>query len=270
MSKPESFTKTRELETRVKRLALDVDGLQKRIADTTAERDQAAGAEDKALVKGLQGTIDGLEKELEATQAGLALVKGQLTETLEVEAKAAAEVRCGEIEKEHKEAGAKYQESADAMLAHANRFVAARTAFLEAFGKASLLKREVDALTERFTVAAPKTVALPVPASHRVLRDIPFTDYNYPDHHRLVPSMEKDEAKRKRRDYGEVNGTQAGEIIQRAGLKPWPALTERQQKAADERARQRDREAEQAAGFAREAQRVPKQRVGDGLGRGVV
>ena len=76
------------------------------------------------------------------------------------------------------------------------------------------------------------------------------------DHAHVAQSTEKCEHHlRSRRTYREVANTPGAAIIEVAGPKAWPKLSERQQEMVESRERERQAEAAQVARFEGEAER---------------
>src|SRR2546430_1845939 len=86
-------------------------------------------------------------------------------------------------------------------------------------------------------------------AAARTVRGVSFEGLRRP-----WPKTERCEhGLRERRTYGEVAGSPGYSIILQAGLKPWPALTARQEEILAERERDAAQDRRAAAQFASEA-----------------
>lgn len=84
--------------------------------------------------------------------------------------------------------------------------------------------------------------------AHRILSKTPLSEHRYPQ----TPVTEKCEyGLRDRRSYKEIDGTEGYAIIQAAGLKAFPELTERQRKIVSARARQDEETQRQFASLPR-------------------
>lgn len=115
-----------------------------------------------------------------------------------------------------------------------------------------LLKAEAAALGDRFGITAP---ALPnvMPPAFRGIDTSPSVVLAGHSHSR--PKAERCEHDlRERRSYTEIKGTEGYRIIETAGLKPWPELTERQQHVVEQRRREEEEARRQLARMASEIQ----------------
>src|SRR5439155_15287527 len=112
---------------------------------------------------------------------------------------------------------------------------------------------ESAALSDRFALDA---ATLPMPQEPEA--EIDVTLPSFWQRRPLRPAMEWDEHNlRERRTYQECDPTSEGyRIITRAGLQPWPALTEEQAAAVAERAQDKVEERRSTAAFAAEAARI--------------
>jgi hypothetical protein len=105
----------------------------------------------------------------------------------------------------------------------------------ERYAQVTSYDQEYEALKDRFEFTKAEAPRLELPTPPAVTLDkltaspVPFGLRN-----RMHPDLEQHEYfEFRRRTYAEVEGTPAGEIIARAGLKAWPRLTATQQARMD-------------------------------------
>jgi len=225
-----AFKKTTELEQRLERLEVDATRIDQEIKSVTAQRNDAAAQLKKDTVAKCQSTLDSLNAEREATDAGYLLLKEQIEHTRETEGLAAAAARVDAITAESGEVAAEYEAAAQELLQRAQDYVSAREAFIDTFNKDRQLRTEAAALGHRFDLSIANSKPLPLPARHPVHKKLPFTEqYNWPAMSHRRESTERDDTKmRERRNYSEAANTPGYEIIVAAGLLPFPPLTQRQ------------------------------------------
>ena len=97
------------------------------------------------------------------------------------------------------------------------------------------LQAEVNALQDRFAIAAPQFSPVVVPNR----RELTSPEVELLDHGHRAPSTEEHaESGTRRRDYLEISGTPAFEIIGLVGLKPFPPISAAVQAARERSARQ--------------------------------
>ena len=122
----------------------------------------------------------------------------------------------------------------------------------------TLLKAEASALQDRFGAEAPNLLPVERPSSrdaclsaHETVNDVGFLESA-----RRPAKTEKCEHDiRSRRSYREVRDTPAGKIIRAAGPKPWPPLTETQQRVLEAKRREGEATVAGAARLHGEAER---------------
>jgi len=109
----------------------------------------------------------------------------------------------------------------------------AKTMLNERCDKLAALRREARALADRFGLEAP-AIEAPVPATLPVLRELEGVDLHgtlYAGE--MIREMcTRDGVELHRRTYEEIAGSPGYEIVQAAGLKPWPVPTPEQRRVA--------------------------------------
>ena len=105
----------------------------------------------------------------------------------------------------------------------------------ERFRSIRLLQAEASALADRFAIAPPQFSPVVVPAQRNLV--FPATVV-LSDHGRRAPSTEEDEFGQRRRDYLEVQGTEAAQIIAMVGPKDFPPVDPAVQAAHEREQRQ--------------------------------
>lgn len=235
------FEKTGELEKRRQVLADEVRDLEGKAERVTRARNEAAGF-GNGDVGELEAQVGEANRELATVRGGLAVVESELRVVREREGRAAALERIDAIHKEAFDNAATFEDAAQQLLGAAQHVVSLRDQFNGAYGRSKRLQEEMGALVERFDVPGKQLPKLPAPDRHPVSRDMPFSVGLSPGSTPRQPRTESDGIGRKRRTYQEV-GSVGGEIIKRAGLRPWPQMTPRQEQLMEEREEQDKREA---------------------------
>jgi len=183
----------------------------------------------------------------------LATIEQQLATRREDEGRAAAQARLTGI---RRGVGSLLNEYGENRRAVEAAIAAVRQSIVKLNARAAAitgLHDEAAALADRF--------GLPLPALARLLEPEAEIDRTLPAfwQHRQIPhvAIEQDEHHlRERRTYQEVDGSEGYRIIEAAGLKPWPELTEEQRALLAERAADRKQAARDLAKFAEEAVRL--------------
>jgi hypothetical protein len=116
------------------------------------------------------------------------------------------------------------------------------------YDQTTKLRAESAALADRFSLPKPTLPIVAPPASRDLavaLIRLPNTLVAGNGSHPYLAEEQDEYNMRTRRTYAEAAGTPGGEIIEAAGLKPFPELTERQREflAAREREKESDRRA---------------------------
>lgn len=127
------------------------------------------------------------------------------------------------------------------------------------FRALSLLKAEAEALADRLGVPAPRFAPVVVPALREacVQSALVVGGATFLEHGHIAKATEKCEHDlRTRRTYREVSGTPTAAIVETAGLRPWPALTETQEAILASRKAEAEQEARESARFGAEADRA--------------
>ncbi len=182
----------------------------------------------------LQRVIDApTEKERAARE--LAEIEARLASEREGEARASADQRMVAIKRAYGSVIASLADDEGRIRECLVQLTEAIERINARYGQAVHLKAEAAALADRFGLRAPDLVNAVSPL-HRV-QIAPKAVPAGPASRR--PKTEHCEHRmRERRDYSEIAGSPGYEIIQRAGLKPYPPLNERQQRSVDQVARE--------------------------------
>lgn len=189
--------------------------------------------------------------------AELAALERQLAEQREATAVAAAERRLLGITRADRGLTAAVDAGEARLAEAAAHYVHAVELLNEHYAKLERLRAEADALRDRFPgLAAPALPRVIAPEQRpacveaaRAVAAVSFAEYRG----RRVKVEKCEHGVRERRSYREIEGTPAFEIIQAAGLPPWPPLTAAQQQILAQRERDRVEGARQAQRFATEA-----------------
>lgn len=197
-----------------------LDGARERYSIAKQTRDEEAMGEESRRIDALRVIIGELETEAAGDQ--------------EADGVVAAEKRIVAISRASGSVAASLEDDEEKVAAAAEAYAATVRCLNERYRQLEGLAAESRALVDRFGVAGAKipTVTPPdgrdgVVAAVRLVAPLAFAGY-----FSARPSFEEDEhGLRSRRTYEEVSGSEAYRIITSAGLKPWPALTARQQAA---------------------------------------
>lgn len=250
------------LETRLVDLEVEADALGEReqqLSQQIADIHTGGGSK-KDLPNLMRSRSEAKEARGDVVQAAAAL-RTRIEEDLEVASVAAATQRLKDIRKAF--GGLRRVLEADevAVETAAIEFKAKSERVNQRFATLSALRAEAEALGDRFPAvpAGPRFPAITVPARREVLiqASLVVDSVMFRDHGHIAKALEKCEYNlRTRRSYRELGaGTPGAAIIEAAGSKAWPALTERQQGIVEDRARERRAEAATAARFEGEAVR---------------
>jgi hypothetical protein len=190
----------------------------RRYADAKAKRDHVGMADHLRVIETLGVLIRELEQEVAAAREQDALQRAK--ERVTAVSRAVGSVVASTVEDRER------------VLEAARAFMDAVTRLNERFVQYQGLLAEDAALRDRFGIAGAKIPRVTSPnetasviAAARLVEAVTYATDRI-----SRPQTEKDAHKlRERRTYGEIGGTQAYTIIQSAGLKPWPQLSERQQ-----------------------------------------
>lgn len=177
----------------------------------------------RARVEILRGHVAALEAEAvrEAREALIAAAVARIGAIMDEEA------RCRERLEEH-ESG---------LTKAAGAYARAATAINATWQTTVSHRQELAALHDRFEIEVPELARLSAPeirptvvAAARVVGDVGFAGLAM-----SLPVTEPDDTglNRRRRTYQEVAGTKTYELIERAGLKPWPPLSDQQRRTLE-------------------------------------
>ena len=186
----------------------------------------------------------------EVAVAKLARIEQQLAARREVEGTTAARERLIGIKRAYGSLLNEYGQDRGAVKAAVRALADAIEALNARAGQLRHLREEVEGLTDRFDLDAPKLAAPREPES-----ELDMTLPRFWQHPLTPVGFEDDAFKlRQRRTYGEIADTDGYEIIVAAGLKPWPDLTDAQKATVAERKEDLRQQQESAARFAAEAE----------------
>lgn len=199
--------------------------------------------------------------EKEAAAAELARVEAEIAETREREAREAAEKRRVGIVRGHPSKCDAYEADVAKLLQKAEEFAAQAEKVKGRFSEVKDMEYEQAAGVHRFGLTASRLRQITAPALHPKVQEaqvmIGRAFGALPEHGHRPVAWEHDEHRlRKIRNYREIDGTDMHRIIQQAGLKPWPELTDRQREIIADRERQKAADAKTAAAFEREQKAV--------------
>jgi len=219
-------------------------GAQAALAVGTGDADAVAAAEARAGV--LRRTIADLEQRAQGEA--------------QVHWRAEAEARLTAIRRAHGSLLDQYEHDVARLQEGAAVYVDVGSRVRERVERLRKLGAEQNALLDRFPgLCAPPLPTVTPPGRHEGVTAavIAVDGVAFRDHLHVTPAVEDDAHKiRRRRTYGEINGTPAYEIIAAAGgPKPWPELSERQRQIIAERERQQAQEGATMQRFAVEADR---------------
>jgi hypothetical protein len=217
-----------------KRVALAA--ARERYATAKALRDEVAMGDEVRLLDALKDII----RELETSDARIreASAKQAATGRLVGIRRAYGSVQAS-MEADETRVNEKIAEVSDAIARLNDRYT-----------QSAQLRAEALALADRFNLPKP-TLPDIVPPMRRGFVAALVTLSNKPVDHanRYQPTEECAHQLRTRRTYAEAAGTPGGEIIEAAGLKPFPELTERQSTIIAAREREKEQERRQLAGL---------------------
>ena len=145
------------------------------------------------------------------------------------------------------------------MTEKAADYKAAVSQLNDRFRALTMLRAEAAALADRLGVPAPRFAPVTVPALREVCKQAALVvgGATFLDHGHIAKATEKCEHDlRTRRTYREVSGTPTAAIVETAGLRPWPALTETQEAILASRKAEAEQEARESARFGAEADRA--------------
>jgi hypothetical protein len=176
----------------------------------------------------------------ERAEAELREVEARIAARKEDEGREAARERCVGISRAVGSVVASIEGDEQNLAAAARAYVAALDRLNARYRQYEGLVAENDALVDRFGIEGAKIPSVVEPnrregciAAYRMVEGANFARSLFSS-----PSVERCEhGVRMRRTYGEVASTEAHRIIEAAGLKPWPELTERQRKIVEAKAR---------------------------------
>ncbi|MEX2179339.1 MAG: hypothetical protein WD801_11545 [Gemmatimonadaceae bacterium] len=195
--------------------------------------------------------------EKEVAAAELAAIEQQMSERQEDEARERAKQRLLGIRRAIGSVVASLEEDEARVRAAKAALEDAIRRFNDRFGQVNGLKAEAEALCHRFQLPTPALPKVTAPAL-RGLETAPSVELVA--HVRTRPRVEQCEhGLRERRTYAEVRGTEGHTIITAAGLRPFPELTERQQRGIAHREREQaetNRQHERMAQHVEEAKRA--------------
>lgn len=211
-------------------------------------------------------------RELDETEVALARAEHQMNTDAVIAAKQRADVLRGfiarlepeaaaETEAQHKAAaeqrtkgisrafGSLAKELDEDETRVRNALDAARAAIQQMndrYAKLDMLRAEAAALADRFGLEAPSLRAVSPPATRQFNFSLPNATHGF----RPTPRYAHCEHElRQRRTYEEIDSTEGYRIIEAAGLKPWPKLTDAQQRILAVRAREQERLKRELAGL---------------------
>lgn len=178
-------------------------------------------------------------------EAELREIERQIAETREADARLAAEKRMLGCKRAVGSVIASIEADDDRILETAKAFVAAAERVNARYSQYQSFAREDGSMRDRFTLdgeklpfVIPPEAREKVAAAARMVQAVTFAGYDTGDRRPTFESCEH--GLRVRRTYEEVSGTPSAEIIQSAGLKPWPELTERQRERVAALGRQQE------------------------------
>ncbi len=120
-------------------------------------------------------------------------------------------------------------------------------------------------MADRFGLPRPQLPSVHAPALHAAVKEALgiIASVGFVDHGHIRSGTERDEHHfRTRRTYAEVAGSPGYDIIEAAGLQPWPPLTAAQEAILDSRKREGEAEIRESARFAAEGDRAVRRRRG--------
>jgi hypothetical protein len=203
-------------------------------------RDEIAMSEESRLTDSLRDLIAVLEIEVaEATESGAT----QKAKSRVVAIKRAFGSVTNELDEDEKRVVEKIVEL-QAAIGRLN----------DRYSKAATLKAEAAALSDRFGLDKPELPVVIPPVRRDFVGKLVTLDRGLSDHASIRQPLEQCVYKlRTRRTYAEIKQTPGFEIIQAAGLKAFPPLTERQAEIVEGRERQHEETRQQFARHAGEA-----------------
>ncbi len=214
------------LEQRIAELTTEVDELTKQITQyhIAGEGDLEALTQDR----------DSAEKELKDVERALPLLRERIQRDIEALAQVQAADRMVAISRAHGGLSQTLDEDEARCRKAGVRYEAAVNQLNERFRNITLLRAESSALQDRFAIAAPEFRPVVVPNQ----RELVVPQIRFTDHAHRSPSTEANEYGARRRDYLEVQGTEAAAIIATVGLKGFPPISSAVQAAREREQRQ--------------------------------
>lgn len=250
------------LETRLVDLEVEADALGEREQQLSQEIAEihTGGGSKKDLPALMRSRSEAKEARGDVVQAAAAL-RTRIVEDLEVASVAAATQRLKDIRKAFGGLRRVLENDEVAVEKAAIEFKAMVERVNQRFATLAQLRAEAEALYHRFPAvpAGPRFPAITVPAKREVCIQASFVvgSVTFRDHGHIAMAMQKDaDGLRSRRSYREVSGTPGGAIIEAAGARPWPALTEAQEAILAGRKRDAVQEERESRRFAAEGARA--------------
>ena len=249
------------LETRLVDLEVEAEGLEageQQLTKQIAEIHTGGGSKED-LPALMRSRSEAKEARGDVVQAA-AVLRTRIAEDLEVASVAAAVQRLKDIRKAHGGLCRVLENDERAVEKAAIEFKAKAGRVNTRFETLAMLRAEAEALVDRFPAvpAGPRFPAITVPARRETCVQASFVvgSVTFRDHGHIATAMQKDaDGLRSRRSYREVSGTPGGAIIEAAGARPWPALTEAQEAILAGRKRDAVQEERESRRFAVEGDR---------------
>ena len=193
----------------------------------------------------------------------LPLLRDQIAQDREAACRAEAVKRTTGIRQAHESLRAELDADEAAATKAAAAYKVAVNRVNDRYKALVLLTAEAQALSHRFDVAVPSLTPVALPALRAECQEAARTvQTSFVDHVHVRAVIEKCEhGLRQRRSYEEVASTPSGEILNAAGPKPFPPLSERQQETVASRSRAKEAEVAAAARFAGEAAHTVQRRA---------
>ncbi len=241
------------LERKAQELAVKESGLSQQITEG-----HAAGLDGKALDILAWERREAREERADVLEA-IPLLEATIEERRAEACTGEAQKRMRGIARAYGSLRQELDEDVEKARAQANLYAEAVEAVNARFNALMLLRAQVDALKDRFGVAAPTLQPVVIPGLRDACREaaVIVDRAQFTDHSHRPPATEKCEHQlRVRRTYREVSGTPAATIIESAGgPKPWPPLTAKQGEIVAGRERDTEAEVLTASQFAGHADR---------------
>lgn len=201
-----------------------------RYANAKLMRDEDAMSDESRRIDALRAIIPELEKEVEVE--------------VETAAKAKAMDRMVGIARAYGSLANELDEDEARLRAKLDEARAAIAALNARYLKLQTLTIEAAALADRFAIERPAFRSVASPAHRKLNYSLPSPTHGWMP----SPQLERCEhGLRQRRNYTEIKGTPAYRIIEEAGLKAWPELSDRDKRTLAEREREREKMQRQLA-----------------------